>query len=212
VEKKSILKNRFTSLLSQNPKFHGREKAGTEHYPLSGEVLTWIFDHLQPGAVTLETGCGYSTVVFALLSRCHRVISPFYQEHEVIEKWCSSHDISTKNVKFTASISQDAIHSLPGDFRPDMVLIDGDHAFPAPFIDFYYTADRLKKGGYVIVDDTQLITGGILKDFLLTEKGRWEKHVEIGKTVIFRKSVSTPVVRGIPWINQPFVNTKLSDK
>jgi hypothetical protein len=38
----------------------------------------------------------------------------------------------------------------------DLVLIDGDHAFPASFIDWYYTAEQVKLGGYVIVDDTNL--------------------------------------------------------
>lgn len=212
MEKKPDLKNKLDCLFNEQPKFHGREKAGTEHYPISDDVLLWIFDHLQPGTVTLETGCGYSTVVFALRSGRHTVISPFYQEHDVIKKWCLSHDIPVKNMEFIAALSQDVIHSLPADFKPDMVLIDGDHAFPASFIDWYYTADRLKQGGYVIVDDTHLRTGGILRDFLLSEKGRWEKHVEIGRTVIFKKLVSTPVVRGIPWVHQPFVNKSLSDE
>jgi predicted O-methyltransferase YrrM len=172
MEKKALLKDKFDSLLSRKPRFHGREKAGTEHYPLSDDVLQWLFEHVQPGAVTLETGCGYSTVVFALLGRYHTVISPFYQEHDIIKKWCLSHDIPVKNMEFIAALSQDVIHGLTGGEMLDMVLIDGDHAFPAPFIDWYYTAERIKQGGCVIVDDTQLITGGILKDFLLTEKGR----------------------------------------
>lgn len=89
----------------------------------------------------------------------------------------------------------------------DLVLIDGDHAFPSPFIDWYYTADRINKGGYVIVDDTQLSTGRILHDFLCLEKKRWKLHRVIGKTSIFKKMASGNVAEGIFWIQQPFVSS-----
>ena len=51
----------------------------------------------------------------------------------------------------------------------DLVLIDGSHAFPIPFIDWYYTYQKLKIGGKMIIDDTQLWTGLVLKRFLTLE-------------------------------------------
>jgi len=193
-------------LLTERPKFHGREHAGTEHYAIADDVLRWITKHVAPGARTLETGCGYSTVVFALVSNEHTAISPFPQEHNLIKHWCTSHGISVEQIHFLAAPSQNTVYNLP-DIPLDVVLIDGDHAFPAPFIDWYYTADLLKCGGLLIVDDTQLTTAKILKDFLSHEKDRWSCHAELGKTTIFKKLLSSPVARGIPWTKQPYVKS-----
>ncbi len=205
------LKRKLESLFRERPKFHGREKAGTEHYPIGDDVLKWVFENLAPGSVTLETGCGYSTVVFSMISGHHTVISPFPQEHELIKKWCLSRGLPVEHIEFIASFSQEVIHTLGNRDEQDldMVLVDGDHAFPAPFIDWYYTADRIIQGGYFLVDDTQLITGKILKDFLLAENQRWKCEIEMGKTTVFKKMVSSPAARGIPWIKQPYVNVNL---
>jgi hypothetical protein len=95
--------------------------------------------------------------------------------------------------------------------RLDIVIIDGDHSFPIPFIDWYYTADRIKKEGYVVVDDTQIITCRILSDFLSKEKGRWELAHEFGNTLVFRKVTENPVLREIYWL-QPYCEKLLNEK
>ncbi len=207
--KKIIQKEKLEALLTERPKFHGREDAGTVNYAISDDVIRWMTENLPNNAATLETGCGYSTVGFALFSSRHTVISPFPQEFELLQKWCLENQVDVEHVEFIASISQIVIHSLENQHPLDMVLIDGDHAFPGPFIDWYFTADRIKKGGFVVVDDTQLITGQILKEFLQAEAQRWSLECELGKTSIFKKSVSTPVAEGIPWIHQPYVNRGL---
>ncbi len=206
---KKSLREKLEALFREKPLFHGRENAGSEHYAISSEVLRWMFDTLEPGGVTLETGCGYSTVVFSLLSNRHIAISPFPQEHHIVRQWLLSHRIPVDHIEFISLPSQEAVHSLDFKYELEMVLIDGDHAFPAPFIDWYYTADKLKTGGYVIVDDTQLITGKILRDFLLADNERWKSIQEIGKTSIFKKMIPGPVAKGIPWIKQPFVNVNI---
>jgi len=211
-KKKSGVDMKLNTLLRQKPRFHGRENAGTADYSISDKVLRWISQNSEPRGVTLETGCGYSTVVFSLVSSRHTVISPFPQEHELIKKWCLALEHSPDNIEFIASFSQDVVHT-PGDREgPDLdtVLIDGDHAFPAPFIDWYYTADRIKRGGLLIVDDTQLVTGKILRDFLLAETKRWKCLVEIGKTAVFQKTTDAPAAKGVPWIDQPYVNVGMS--
>ncbi len=187
--------------MKTRPKFHGREKAGTENYAISAQVLSWLHENIPPKAHTLETGCGYSTILFALRSMRHAVISPFEEEHEQIRTWCFKHRVDITHIDFYAECSQNKLPILMRQTSRnlDMVLIDGDHAFPAPFIDWYFTADCLKQGGILIVDDTQLITGKILRDFLKAESDRWLCIEEIDKTSIFEKKVSTNVTSGIPW-------------
>ena len=195
--------NILRKLLEEKPKFHGgRGEVGANNWAIHPHVLEWMTQNIPPGCHTLETGCGYSTVILALLSKHHTVISPSSIEHDRIRKWCHTHAFSTDHMSSLADKSQNVLPGLlcePLDF----VLIDGDHAFPGPFIDWYYVADKVKAGGYIAVDDTQLITGKILRDFLSQEEGRWILAAEIGKTAIFKRVSERPVI-GLNWMDQPF--------
>lgn len=200
----------YNALLREQPNFHasyaGDRVIQSEvfNWGLDPEVLAWILERVAPNSKTLETGCGYSTVVFSILGSEHVTISPFVEEHRAIQHWCSRNQISTERVSFVAHSSQDVTATMQGGPPLDLVLIDGDHAFPAPFIDWYYTAERVKLGGYLIVDDTNLITGTILRDFLKMEHGRWDLVTDIGRTSIFARSTVESVVRGLWWGLQPF--------
>lgn len=195
-------------LHAANPKLHTDwvgESASPEsrNWMLSHDALRWIYRQVGPESATLETGCGYSTIAFALAGAKHTVISPEPVEHESIKRWCTDHDVPVDRLEFVAADSQSSIHSL--DQHPlDLVLIDGDHSFPAPFIDWYYTAERVKRGGLMVVDDTQIESGKILRDFLAAERGRWEVARMFARTAIFRKVTSDTVVRGIWWGQQPY--------
>ena len=212
--KTSELMDRYNALLREQPNFHA-DYAGDRliqsevfNWRLNPEVLLWMLEGVAPNSRTLETGCGYSTVVFSLLGSEHITISPFVEEHQAIQRWCSRNQISTNRVTFVARTSQDVIATMQGGPPLDLVLVDGDHAFPTPFIDWYYTAERLKPGGYLIVDDTNLITGTILRDFLKMERGRWDLVTEIGTTAIFARATGESVVRGLWWGLQPFCATR----
>lgn len=190
-------------LLKKRPAFHGREAAGSHNYSIQRKVLYELLEIVKPHSATLETGCGYSTIAFALLSKRHTVISPFPQEHLLIKQWCREQGIPINHIDFISQPSQTSIHSLAAD-PLDAVLIDGDHAFPVPFIDWYYTADRLVTGGYLIIDDIQIRAAKILHLFLAAEKGRWQLAKTIGKTSFFQKIASEPLDRPIAWHQQPF--------
>lgn len=190
-------------LYNKYPMFHGRELAGSKSYAIRPQVLKWIINNIPSESNTLETGCGYSTVILSILSKTHTVISPFPQEHTLIRKWCNNEGISTDHVNMIAKVSQDVVPQLHCESL-DFILIDGDHAFPAPFIDWYYTADKLKVGGFVAIDDTHIPTGKILRDFLLKESNRWALATEIGNTAIFKRITSSQVAKDILFIDQPY--------
>lgn len=199
----SLVREIIEILQRERPQFHGQKQAGKRNYSIQSRVLKWMANNIPQGANTLETGCGYSTLVLASLSARHTVISPFPEEHELIKVWCADREISIDHVDFIASPSQDVVPHLACD-RLDFILIDGDHAFPAPFIDWYYTADKLKVGGYLAVDDTQIPTGKILRDFLIEESKRWRLATEINKTAIFARTSNSEVAKGISWGQQPY--------
>jgi predicted O-methyltransferase YrrM len=144
------------------------------NYRLREAPLRLIFERVREGQETLETGAGYSTIVFALSGAKHTAISPLALEHDRIRQWCEERGVRLDNVGFVVAPSQDALPGL-GGAPLDFVLIDGDHAFPVPFIDFLYAAGRLRPGGILMVDDTHITTGRILDDFLSSEAGRWRR-------------------------------------
>jgi predicted O-methyltransferase YrrM len=85
----------------------------------------------------------------------------------------------------------------------DFVLIDGDHAFPTPFLDWYYAAERLRVGGLVMIDDIPLRTGAVLDDFLRAEVSRWRAVERLSRTVVYEKLTPT-VLDFAGWMSQPW--------
>lgn len=153
---------------------------------LSEEVLSFVSERLNSDSQTVETGCGISTVMFALTGARHIVISPAQHEFQIIQAYCHEHHIPTDRVNFLLGASQ---HILPTLQMPplDAVLIDGLHGFPAPYIDWFYTASKLRVGGLLIVDDTWVWTCQVLKD-VLGEQPEWEMVADFPpRTTIFKK-------------------------
>ena len=110
-----------------------------------------------------------------------------------------------KNVSFIVDCSE---HALPQLDLPmlDMVVIDGRHGFPAPYIDWYYTAPKLKLGGLLIVDDTWIYACQILRDFL-AEAPEWELVYDSApRAAVFKKVAEGS--HSQEWIYQPYVNKR----
>jgi hypothetical protein len=165
-------------------------------------VLRIIDRELRPGMRTLETGEGLSTVVFALHGADHTCVTPNTKATDRIRSFCAEHDIALDSVRFEQRYSEQALPHLDLGAL-DIVLVDGGHGFPTPFIDWYYAGGALRPGGMLIVDDTQLWTGDILKQFLDSETG-WQIETELpARTAIFRRVGDGPLSQ--EWTEQPFV-------
>lgn len=158
---------------------------GKRVWALAEEVVRFIDHSLQPGAKTLETGCGLSTVVFAMRSVEHTCIVPSRKQVDLILAYAEKRNMNFDHVHFIIDFSQNV---LPGLQRQDldMVLIDGGHGFPIPAIDWFYTAPMLKVGGIVIIDDVALWTGLELKRFL-AEEPSWRHVRNFSRSVAFEK-------------------------
>jgi len=128
---------------------------------------------------------GVSTLVFALNGAEHTAIAHHPDEVSNVRQHCLQHGISLNRVNLINDRSEFALPKLPKT-PLDLVLIDGRHAFPSPFIDWYFTVDRLKIGGLMLVDDTDLKTGQILKEFMSVDH-RFELLEEFENTAVFRK-------------------------
>jgi hypothetical protein len=171
-------------------------------YGIDPEVARFLYDSVSDQSKTLETGSGISTLVFALRRTDHIAITPNATEVAAIENYAHANQVPLDRVRFVIEPSD---RYLPGcEIKDlDLVLIDGKHAFPWPIIDWFYTADRLKKGGILILDDLQMPSVSILKDFI-AEDPRWQPVRSFGKrTLAVEKAVAS--VHDVAWHMQPYV-------
>jgi predicted O-methyltransferase YrrM len=176
----------LAEVLRAQPKFH--ETAGGEpaSYQLDTNILAFIASHISEGSRTLETGAGVSTVLFALMRAHHTCLVPAEEEVVRIKRFCREHGISTDRMRFEIDRSERCLPALDVSGL-DLVLLDGAHGFPIPFIDWYYTADRLKIGGLLVIDDTHVWTGYILKAFLTAEP-EWRLEIDYPpRSAVFTK-------------------------
>ena len=193
-------------LRRDRPNFHHAsydQPAGARNWSISDPVLEWLARDLPPGGTTLETGAGYSTVLFAARSARHIAISFTPDEMRLIRAWCDAHGLTTSHVTHHAGGSQKILPRLDLPML-DCVLIDGDHAFPAPMIDWYYTADRLKPGGFLLNDDLHLRSCLLLDQFLdgEAEAGRWRRVARLKNTSVWQRIAADRVHQG--HADQPF--------
>jgi hypothetical protein len=148
-------------LLTTPPKFHGGDNAITDGWRLNDAGLLFLDSHIQRGMRTIETGAGVSTIVFALKRTRHTCIVPDERVVRRIRKYCHAAGISLGIIDFVLKPSEYALPRLQTRGY-DLALIDGRHRFPAPFIDWFYIADRLRQGRVVLLDDTWIWTCEVL--------------------------------------------------
>jgi hypothetical protein len=188
-------------LLANPPVLHQSDDGTPLSYTLSDQALSFIDDHIDSTSKTLETGAGLSTVVFALKGSEHTCIVPDSAQVERIKEFCQRNEIATDRLDFKIDGSENVLPRL----RPtglDLVLIDGCHGFPAPFIDWYYACSGLNATGILMIDDTQLWTGDILRQFLLAEPD-WKHECDIfSRTAVFRKLNASELLK--EWPLQPY--------
>ncbi|HEV3229141.1 MAG TPA: class I SAM-dependent methyltransferase [Solirubrobacteraceae bacterium] len=188
-------------LLANRPLVHG-ESASPYAMGLDEEILAFIDDHVRDSMHTLETGAGVSTALFAVKGSEHTCVVPSATEIERITAWCAAAGVSTDRITFHAARSEELLPRL-APTELDLVLIDGSHGFPAPFIDWFYAGRRLREGGILIVDDTEVWTGAVLKRFLQEEPG-WRLISRVPmRTAVFRRESGGGSRE--EWVDQPFV-------
>lgn len=143
-------------LLTERPSFH---LGGNAHWASLPGTLCAIRDSVSPGDVTIETGVGASTVVFAAGGARHTAISPDPQEHELVRDYCRRIGIDDDRITFIAGSSEDVLPSLLTRNRTlDAAFIDGAHSFPFPEVDWCYITRSLKPGGRLVMDDITIPT------------------------------------------------------
>lgn len=173
------------TLIANPPKLHTDGGSLTSSWNLGREELLFLDENVKPGQHTLETGLGVSTIVFALKGSNHVCITPDQREVTNVCAFCSQHGISLESVKFINECSEYALPKMNSS-GVDVALIDGRHAFPTPFIDWYYIANMMSVGGIVLVDDLHIWTCELLAEFMHADDD-WQIVRESLSAAIFKK-------------------------
>jgi predicted O-methyltransferase YrrM len=160
----------------------------------------FIAEQTQAGDRTLETGSGLSTVLLVALGARHICVTPSHEERDRILGYCATHDIPTTDLDFRIGCSDDVLPRLDAPDQLDLVLVDGNHGFPAPMIDWYYAGSRLRAGGVLVVDDVALPAVAHLCLFVDRDR-RFEVVARTDKWHAYRR-VDEGLLRQ-DWFDQP---------
>ncbi len=190
----------------RGPMLEGVLKAIPACYGIQAMLARFLFDSVAAGSKTLETGSGISTLVFALRRAWHVAITPNPEEVANIRSYAADRGIALDRIEF---VSEESDRYLPrcehGDL--DLVLIDGKHAFPWPIVDWFYTADRLKQNGLVVLDDLEIASVALLADFIREDHPRWKVERQIGKRTLVVRKMSARV-HDVSWHMQPYLTRR----
>jgi len=197
----------YNLLLKDKPLFHGSASSGLTTWNTNHNLLKHIENMLIPGMKTLEIGSGYSSVIFIGKGCQHTTITPAGLEIDRIKEYCGTKGISIS--RFTPIISS-SVEALPAikstDF--DLIFIDGAHRFPFPMVDWFYATNLLKHHGYIIIDDTDIISCFILYKFMEADE-HWETVLIQENYAIFKKLAGHNDYKG-DWPAQSFSKNKIN--
>ena len=190
-------------LRSEAPRFGA---ADPRHRPPS-RVLEWLVGEVPLGGASLETGCGWSTIVLGLVTGRHVAVAPDPAAHDGIRAWCDRHDVALDGVELVAARSE--LHlpaaTADGTLAPatfDLVLVDGDHAAPLPALDAFHATPLLRTGGLVVFERARIGAVAEVVGRLRADTHGWTVRHEVDDTVVLQRRAAGPATP-THWWEQP---------
>ncbi len=165
------LRTGHANLPSSERLFAERGGTDTRHFErasaaLPKDSLAAVAALLGEDQHTIEIGGGQSTVVFASKVADHVCINPDRTANELVRSFLEEHDLWRDNVAFRGE-SSDAV--LPGLDAPqgfDVALMDGNHSFPFPMLDWHFLDRHLRRGSFLVIDNVEINAVRMLTSYL----------------------------------------------
>jgi hypothetical protein len=153
--------------------------------------LTAIERHCRNPSLTMETGCGASTILMSRISPKHYsfcVDDRTYDNSSVnfvteAPLYCAAHST------FVFGPTQQTLPAYRFDGLIDFALIDGPHSFPFPELEYYAIYPKLKVGAVLAVDDVHIPTIHNLFRFL-SEEVMFELIERTENLALFRRTAA----------------------
>jgi predicted O-methyltransferase YrrM len=133
---------------------------------LPADSLAALEQLLGPDQSTIEIGGGQSTVVFAGAVARHVCVNPDRTANELVREFLEQHGLWRDNVEFLGEPSDIALPSLDVPDGFDVALMDGNHSFPFPMLDWHYIDRHLGRGSVLVVDNVEINTVRMLTAYL----------------------------------------------
>jgi precorrin-6B methylase 2 len=138
-----------------------------------------------PFRATAETGCGGSTIILSHASEHHTAFAVEGSEKTISELRKRS-DLLGDRVTFVEGETKDTLPGYTFDGELDLVLLDGPHAYPLPQLEYAYLFQRIRQGGWLVIDDIQIPSVHELFEFLQQESSVALEEVAV-RTAFFRR-------------------------
>jgi hypothetical protein len=175
-------------ILADPPRVHEAAPSGV--WSTERQCYEFLATNVGPETRSLETGCGVSTAVFAVRQAKHVCVMPFTEEADIVNAWCDRLQVPRDHLSFEIGPS-DAVLPRMEATPLDLIFVDGDHRFPSPLIDWYFTIKRLVPGGLIVFDDIQLQGPKLIADYVATLVP-FESAARTAKWTAFRLAEEVP--------------------
>ena len=153
-----------------------------------------------------ETGTGLTTLLFLSLEPDVVIsVSPAPELHDRTRVEARRRDIDLSPVRFVDDRSENALPllALVEEVELDVGFIDGNHGWPAVFVDFCYLNRMLRPGGLMFIDDVQIYAVAQLVCLLRVQQPHYELVDAGPKMATFRKVLDLPYLPD--WRMEPFI-------
>lgn len=182
----------------------GAPKGGGMNRAMCERFIAELQNFERPRIV--ETGSGVSTLVFLALDPSVVIsVSPAADLHERVRAEALARGIEVAPLRFVDDRSESALPllALVEGVEIDAGFIDGNHGWPAVFVDLCYLHRMLGVGGLLFIDDIQLYSIAQLVCFLRQQTPHYEFVAIDSKMATFRKTLDVPYLPD--WVFEPFV-------
>jgi precorrin-6B methylase 2 len=198
------------AIIAERPHLHvardGSPKSGGLNRPIGDRFIQELSVLDRPRIA--ETGTGLSTLVFLSLDPGAVIsISPAPELHERTRAEAVARGIDLGPARFVDDRSESAlpILALVEGVELDAAFIDGNHGWPAVFVDFCYLNRMLRPGGLLFIDDVQVYAVAQLVCLLRQQQPHYEFVAVDTKMATFRKGLDLPYLPD--WRMEPFITS-----
>lgn len=133
---------------------------------LPPDSLRAVHGLLTPHQHTIEIGGGHSTVVFADKVAHHTCVNPDRTANELVRGFLEEHALWRDNVTFHGESSDIVLPGLAPPNGYDVALMDGNHSFPFPMLDWHFIDRHMGAGSFLVIDNVEINAVRMLTEFL----------------------------------------------